>query len=77
MRVSKLVRKNRVVDAAQVRGLARQRGTRELEAVRQTVDHAPAAEDVMAAIRELHASGGIAEVFGRSPDAGSDESAER
>jgi hypothetical protein len=63
--VSRLVRKNLVVDAEKVRELARQRGTSESEAVRQAVDHALAAEDVMAAIRELHARGGIHDVFGR------------
>jgi hypothetical protein len=66
--VGQLVRKNLVVDAEKVRELARQRGTSESEAVRQAVDHALAAEDVMAAIRELHARGGIQDVFGRWPD---------
>jgi hypothetical protein len=63
--VSRLSRKNLVVDAEKVRELARQRGTSESEAVRQAVDHALAAEEVMAAIRELHARGGIQDVFGR------------
>jgi hypothetical protein len=56
-----------VVDAEKVRELARQRGTSESEAVRQAVDHALAAEEVMAAIRELHARGGVQDVFGRWP----------
>jgi hypothetical protein len=66
--VSRLVRKNLVVDAEKVRDLARRRGTNESEAVRQAVDHALAAEEVMAAIRELHARGGLDDVFGRWTD---------
>ena len=58
------VRKNLVVDAEKIRELARKRGTSDSEAVRQAVDHALAAEEVMAAIRELHARGGIEDVFG-------------
>ena len=74
--MAKLVRKNLVVDGAKVRELARRRGTSESEAVRQAVDHALAAEEVMAAIRELHARGGIDDVFGSLPDEGSDEADE-
>ena len=65
--MSALVRKNLVVDGEKVRELARRRGTSESEAVRQAVDHALAAEEVMAAISELHASGGIDDVFGSLP----------
>ncbi len=65
--MGQLVRKNLVVDAEKVRELARRRGSSESEAVRQAVDHALAAEEVMTAIRELHARGGIADVFHRLP----------
>jgi hypothetical protein len=61
-----LVRKNLIVDADKVRDLARRRGTSESEAVRQAVDFALAAEEVMAAIRELHERGGL-DVAVRSP----------
>jgi hypothetical protein len=71
--MSRLVRKNLVVDADKVRDLARSRGTSESEAVRQAVDHALAAEEVMAAIRELHARGGIDDVFGWLRDERGDE----
>ncbi len=66
--MTRLVRKNLMVDGEKVRALARRRETSESEAVRQAVDHALAAEEVMAAIRELHARGGIDDVFGRLPD---------
>ena len=66
--VAKLTRKNLMADAEKVRELARQRGTSESEAVRQAVEHALAAEEFMATIRELHARGGIDDVFGRLPD---------
>jgi hypothetical protein len=63
-----LTRKNLMVDADKVRELAHQRGTTESQAVRQAVDFALMAEEVMAAIRELHEQGGIDDVFGRLPD---------
>ena len=66
--MSGLARKNLVVDAEKVRELAQRRGTSESAAVREAVEHALAAQVVMAAIRELHASGGIDDVFGRLPD---------
>jgi hypothetical protein len=65
--VSQFVRKNLMVDAEKVRELARQRGTSESEAVRQAVEHALGVEEVMTAIRELHALGGIDDVFGTLP----------
>jgi hypothetical protein len=64
----RLDRKNLVVDAEKVRDLARRRKTSESEAVRQAVDFALAAEEVMAAVRGLHAHGGLDDVFGRLPD---------
>ena len=66
--MSQLVRKNLMVDGASVRKLALRQETGESEAVHQAVDHALVAEEVMAAIRELHARGGIDNVFGRLPD---------
>ena len=67
--LARLTRKNLVLDADDVRELAQLRGTSESEAVRQVVreavDHARAAVVVMAAIRELHARGGVDDVFGR------------
>jgi hypothetical protein len=36
--------------------------------VRQAVDFALAAEEVMAAVRALHERGGLDDVFGRLPD---------
>ena len=67
--MAKLMRKNLMVDGEKIRELARRRNTSESEAVRQAVDHALAAEEVMAAIRELHERNGIEDVFGRLPDA--------
>jgi len=66
--MGKPTRKTLVVDGDKIGELARRRGTSESEAVRQAVDFALAAEEVMAAIRELHAHGGIDDVFGRLPD---------
>ena len=71
--MGKLTRKNLVLDADDVRALAAARGTSESEAVRQVVreavDHARVAREVMAAIKELHDRGGIDDVFGRlTPD---------
>ena len=62
-----LARKNLMVDADKVRDLAHRQGTSESQAVRQAVDFALAAEEVMAAIRELHDRGGLDDVFGRLP----------
>ncbi len=66
--MAKLTRKNLVMDDAKVKELARRRNTSESAAVREAVDYALAAAKVMAAIRELHESGGIDDVFGRLPD---------
>ncbi len=66
--MTRLTRKNLMVEDDRVRELARRRGTSESEAVRQAVDFALAAEEVMAAIRELHSRGGVDDVFGRLPD---------
>ena len=66
--MTELTRKNLMVDAEQVRELARQRGVSESQAVREAVDFALMADEVMAAIRELHALDGLDDVFGRLPD---------
>lgn len=62
------MRKNLIVDDEKVKALARYRGTSESEAVRQAVDHALMAEEVMAAVRELHARGGVDDVFCTLPE---------
>jgi hypothetical protein len=64
----RLTRRNYLVDDAKVRELASRRNTSASDAVRQAVDFALAAEQVMAAIRELHARGGLDDPFGRLPD---------
>jgi hypothetical protein len=61
----KLARKNLVVDAGKIRELARRRGTSESEAVRQVVDFALAADEVVAIFDDLVAHGGIDDVFGK------------
>ncbi len=66
--MSRLTRKNLVLDAEKVRELARRRGTSESAAVREAVENALAVEDVMDAIRALHERGGIEDVFGLLPD---------
>jgi hypothetical protein len=66
--MAKLTRKNLMVNAEQVRELARRKQVSESEAVRQAVDYALMAEEVMEAVRELHERGGIDDVFGRLPD---------
>jgi hypothetical protein len=66
--VGDLVRKNLMVDADKVRALARHRETSESEAVREAVEFALAAEEVIAAVRALHDRGGLDDVFGRLPD---------
>ena len=63
-----LTRKNLMVNAEQIRDLAQKRGVSDSQAVREAVDFALAAEEVMAAIRELHDRGGLDDVFGRLPD---------
>lgn len=66
--MSGLARKHLVVDADKVRELAQRQGTSESQAVRQAVELALVAEEVMAAIRELHERQGIDDAFGRLPD---------
>ena len=63
-----MTRRKYVVDEAKVRELAGRRNSSASDAVRQAVDFALAAEQVMAAIRELHARGGLDDPFGRLPN---------
>jgi hypothetical protein len=62
--MTRLTRKNLMVDADKVRELARRRGTSESEAVRQVVDFALAADEAAAIFDELAARGGIDDAFG-------------
>jgi hypothetical protein len=66
--MAELSHKTLIVDADKVQELARRRGMSESEAVREAVEFALAAEDVVDGIRELHERGGIDDVFGRLPD---------
>lgn len=63
-----LVRKNLMVDAAQLRTLARLKGTSESAAVREAVTWALAAAELEAAMTELAEAGGIDDVFGQMPN---------
>jgi hypothetical protein len=65
--MARLVRKNLMVDAEVLRDLARERGTSESEAVRDAVTMALAAEEMVAALKGLHALGAFTDfeqVFG-------------
>jgi hypothetical protein len=69
--VGRDARKNFMVDAEAVRDLARQRGTSESQAIRDAVEFALAAEQVVSAIERLHDSGGFADferLYGPGPD---------
>ncbi len=57
-----------MADEAGVPELVREPSSGEATPVPQAADYALVAEEVMAAIRELHARGGIDDVFGRLPD---------
>jgi hypothetical protein len=61
------VRKNLMVNADQIRALARLRGTSESEAVREAVTWALAAAELEAAMTELAQAGGIDDVFQQLP----------
>lgn len=63
-----LVRKNLMLDPEPLRKLARRRGTSESETVRQVVDFALAADEIMDALEELRRLGGIEDVFHTLPD---------
>lgn len=65
--MSRLARKNLIVDPTRIGQLARRRKTSESAAVREAVDFALAANEVMDAIAKLHGAGGIDDVLGRLP----------
>jgi hypothetical protein len=65
--MSRLVRKNLVVDPEPIRELARRRGTSESEAVRQAVAFVLAAEEATVIFDALAERGGIDDVFGKLP----------
>jgi hypothetical protein len=65
-----LVRKNLIVNADELRALARQRGTSESEAVRQAVRQALAGQEMVDALQGLHDIGAFADyeqLFGSPP----------
>jgi len=59
--VSKLVRKNLMVDAEEVAALARARGTSESEAVRYAVSQALASEEMLQALTALSDMGAFSD----------------
>src|SRR5689334_1888264 len=63
--MAKLTRKNLMLDDAQVKELARRRGTSESAAIRQVIDFALAADEITEAFNELAARGGVDDVFGK------------
>lgn len=75
--MTKLSRKNLMVDEDKVRALARRRGVSESAAVREAVDVALLAEELSDAMRELSALGGIDDVFGKMPVEGEQGAVER
>ncbi len=75
--MTRLSRKNLMVDEDKVRALARRRGVSESAAVREAVDVALLAEELADAMRELSALGGIDDVFGKMPVESEQGSVER
>lgn len=73
--MAKLTRKNLVVDDEKIKELARLNGTSESEAVRQAVDYALAAKEMVEVVRALAERGGVDDVFGRLPDEIEEEAA--
>jgi hypothetical protein len=65
--MTRLGRKNLIVDGGKIRELARRRGLSESAAVREAVDSALLADEFDEAMRELSALGGIDDVFGKMP----------
>ena len=58
--MSRLVRKNLMVDPDELRALAQERGTSESDAVRDAVRLARAGREMVTALRGLHDAGGVA-----------------
>jgi hypothetical protein len=67
--MSGLKRKNLVVDEEKVRALAKQLGMSESAAVREAVDRLLLAQEFEEVVSELHAAGGIEDVFHQMPGA--------
>jgi hypothetical protein len=57
--VTRLVRKNLMLDADVLREFARRKGTSESEAVREAIKHALAAEEIEEIVREFNRRGGL------------------
>jgi hypothetical protein len=69
--MARLVRKNLIVDADELRLLAEQRGTSESEAVREAVRQALAAEQMVHSLKKLHDMDAFADfeqLFGDTPE---------
>ena len=69
--MSRLVRKNLIVDPDELRSLAQHRGTSESEAVRQAVRQALAAEEMVQSLKQLHdidAFADFEQLFGDTAD---------
>ena len=67
--MSRLVRKNLMVDPDELRPLAPERGTRESETERDAVRLALAGQEVVATLRGLHDAGAFADFEGLFPPA--------
>ena len=63
--MSRLMRKNLMVEDEKLKALAQRRGLTESETVRQLVDHALAADEIISALDDLAAMGGIDDVYHR------------
>jgi hypothetical protein len=72
--VSRLVRKNLMVDPEELHAWARQRGTSESEAVRDAVRLAMASQEMVAALQGLHDLGAFADFEQLFPPAPSSDS---
>ena len=60
-----LTRKNLMIDQEALSALAERRGLSESAAAREAIAHSLSAMEIADAVRELHAAGGIDDVFGR------------
>jgi len=77
--MSRLVRKNLIVDADELRLLAASRRTSESEAVREAVRMALAGQEMVDAMQALHDLGAFEDfdqLYGETPPPGSNESTE-
>jgi hypothetical protein len=74
--MSRLVRKNLIVDADELRLLAEQRGTSESEAVREAVRMALAGQEMVDALQALHDLGAFEDfdqLYGNRPPPAPDD----